>query len=89
MNPRENVERILAGFSEGDASEVVQAAGELLDFFLDLERMLTTETERAAIRLGMVALGMEVDHVRIGHPGPSCCADCGSDACCLLTKGES
>ncbi len=76
-DPRENVERILAGFAEGDASEVVQATGELLDFFLRGERMLARADEREAIQMGMIDLGMAVDNVRIGHSVPSMCADCG------------
>lgn len=88
MEPRECVERILAGLADGDASEVIQAAGELIDFILGQEHGLASTGERERIQRGMVELGLACDSVRIGYPGPSCCADCGSDRCCRMLKGD-
>ena len=83
MDPRACVERLLAAVNEGDASEAVQAASDLLNFLISVEGMLATPKERTVIQLGLAVIADRVEGMNLtGHPGPSTCADCGSDNCC-------
>lgn len=82
MDARACVERLLAALYEGDASEAVQAAADLLNFLIGLEGMLASSKERTAIQLGLAVIADRCEGMNVGHPGPSVCADCGSDNCC-------
>jgi hypothetical protein len=83
MDARACVERLLAALTEGDASEAVQAASDLLNFLISVEGMLATQKERTAIQLGLAVIADRCEGMNLSeHPGVSTCADCGSDNCC-------
>ena len=82
MDPRACVERLLQAIAEDDAAEIVQASADLLTYLMSLEGMLATYVEREKIKLALAMVADHCENVRLGHPGPAACADCGSDNCC-------
>ena len=48
-----------------------------------LEGMLATAAERDLIQLGLASIADRCEAIDMTAPPVSCCADCGSDNCCL------
>lgn len=88
MDPRACIDRLIGAIARGDAAEMVQATSDLLGFLIAMETMLARPVEREEIKIGLALLADRLEGMRIHHPGPSTCEDCGSDNCCRLMGGD-